>query len=770
MSRLKKLIKEALTIPPKKNCDCGGACCSTEITAPILKDNKFVYTSISEGLQYHIDNKIPLSNNIYRVGTKEYMELYKEARSLYSRNRLNVSEEDKYILTETNIGDFGIFEGKKVPLGIPMLNEGDEADEIAQAEFGLDYDQLGPKEQEWVRDEYENQHTFWRSSIKENIDIYDFLKKNREQILLDFGPLTYRTLQVQLMKGDEAWVRSWLVNKGYMDEEKLPFEEGKLNEDKRRQIQFKYVGSNARIKALLKNLKKGRDYDFGVGQGGLVLLDIDVRYLDQLVSILNKSRIPYKMVEGKLNESVIGVKTDRSFKPATLTKALDKAKIKYKFNRLSMTLSVLNLDKKYFETAKKIVDALGLNVMMATEVKIKTINEGKVYYEAGEKWVVYNTKTGKRIPNAGKFWTRSKDAKIFADKQKNAKVASDTWYMDTIYDEKEPTKSKFKKAGEKSGFDMRGLKESPMSEKQKLNEDEATDEELKREYDNILSREADLTRIYQNYRTEENWERLSIFRHKGRNLEKKLAKMGLIDSYLAEIIESKPQQSDSKAYYIYIKEGNKIKQWRVENILNEDFKKGDKVKYIGKKTIRTKLDPKKVYNVQDVVQDGEGGLTIVVNQYPVKAKDLKLAEDKVNFSKKEMTKLHKDGTIKKGGNKYTFTNEGKVYYEANMNSEILDVVEDLQTLIKKLKRDSDYKERPEVEKLFSYAGPIVKELHKLVEGKVNEAKDYVYSKSSQIPFVKRLLQSLQMGMGTKPLSDYQISVIIDALYRHKIIH
>ena len=178
MSRLKKLIKEALSTPPKKNCDCGGACCSTEITAPILKDNKFVYTSISEGLQYHIDNKIPLSNNIYRVGTKEYMELYKEARSLYSRNRLNVSEEDKYILTETNIGDFGIFEGKKVPLGIPMLNEGYDAyDEIAQAEFSMDYDQLGPNEQEWVRDEYDKQPS-GRDSIKENIDIYDFLKKN----------------------------------------------------------------------------------------------------------------------------------------------------------------------------------------------------------------------------------------------------------------------------------------------------------------------------------------------------------------------------------------------------------------------------------------------------------------------------------------------------------------------------------------------------------------------------------------------------------------
>jgi len=38
------------------------------------------------------------------------------------------------------------------------LNEGYDAyDEIAQSEFGMDYDQLGPNEQEWVQDEYDNQ-------------------------------------------------------------------------------------------------------------------------------------------------------------------------------------------------------------------------------------------------------------------------------------------------------------------------------------------------------------------------------------------------------------------------------------------------------------------------------------------------------------------------------------------------------------------------------------------------------------------------------------
>ena len=63
------------------------------------------------------------------------------------------------------------------------------------------------------------------SFIIENIDVYDFLKRNREQIELDHGNQTYRMLQVSLMMDEEAYVRDWLIKNGYMDEEKLPFEE-----------------------------------------------------------------------------------------------------------------------------------------------------------------------------------------------------------------------------------------------------------------------------------------------------------------------------------------------------------------------------------------------------------------------------------------------------------------------------------------------------------------------------------------------------------------
>ena len=73
-------------------------------------------------------------------------------------------------------------------------------------------------------------------------------------------------------------------------------------------------------------------------------------------------------VEGKLTESMIGIKTKSNFKPLQLKGALEKAGIKgFQMNRLSVTLTALKLDKKYFKKAKEIVDKLGLSVMMAKE-------------------------------------------------------------------------------------------------------------------------------------------------------------------------------------------------------------------------------------------------------------------------------------------------------------------------------------------------------------------------------------------------------------------
>ena len=131
MEKVKQLIEVALTKPSKTegcNCGCGG--CQRKKNAPILKESK-VSSLLSEGMSYHIDNKVPLFESEYRIGSDAHLSLIREGRKLYSRGLIEVSEMDRQIL-ETNLGHFGEYEGEIVPLDLPMLNE---AESIEEAEY-----------------------------------------------------------------------------------------------------------------------------------------------------------------------------------------------------------------------------------------------------------------------------------------------------------------------------------------------------------------------------------------------------------------------------------------------------------------------------------------------------------------------------------------------------------------------------------------------------------------------------------------------------------
>ena len=123
MTRLRSLIKEVLSQPKKKDCGCGCNDCGGK--APILTEGKVKHL-ISEGLQYHMDKKIQLHESVYRIGSEKHFELIREARALWVRGIIDVSEDDQAIL-ETNLGHFGMYEGEEVPLDMPMVNE--EVDE-----------------------------------------------------------------------------------------------------------------------------------------------------------------------------------------------------------------------------------------------------------------------------------------------------------------------------------------------------------------------------------------------------------------------------------------------------------------------------------------------------------------------------------------------------------------------------------------------------------------------------------------------------------------
>jgi len=129
MDKIKKLIKEAL-LNHKHDCGCGchGKCAK----APMLNENLGAKVIITENMQYHIDNKKALTENTFRYGSKAFLDLWAEARYLYSRDAINLSGEDKIIVETTHLGEYGLFEGEMVPLDLPIMEEMDKAisDEI----------------------------------------------------------------------------------------------------------------------------------------------------------------------------------------------------------------------------------------------------------------------------------------------------------------------------------------------------------------------------------------------------------------------------------------------------------------------------------------------------------------------------------------------------------------------------------------------------------------------------------------------------------------
>lgn len=123
-------------------CDCGCNIC--EDKKPVmLNENLAPREILSEGLKYHMDNNRPLTEHVYRAGSEKYFNLWAEARALYTRGILEVKGDDLEVLTETDLGHFGMFEGKKVPLDFPIeLNELETEEFLAAVEDEFDKETL----------------------------------------------------------------------------------------------------------------------------------------------------------------------------------------------------------------------------------------------------------------------------------------------------------------------------------------------------------------------------------------------------------------------------------------------------------------------------------------------------------------------------------------------------------------------------------------------------------------------------------------------------
>lgn len=90
-----------------------------------LNEQNFLYDSnikmLSENMQYHFENNIPIHENIFRMGSKSYFNLINEARDLLEENKVSfLNENDLWILKNTEIGYYDYYNGQKVPLDYPI--------------------------------------------------------------------------------------------------------------------------------------------------------------------------------------------------------------------------------------------------------------------------------------------------------------------------------------------------------------------------------------------------------------------------------------------------------------------------------------------------------------------------------------------------------------------------------------------------------------------------------------------------------------------------
>ena len=73
-------------------------------------------------LQYHLDNNLSLHEHVYRYSSDAFIQLFKEAREAHRNEDIKLSEEDLELLETTDIGEYGEYNGMKVPLDLPMIS------------------------------------------------------------------------------------------------------------------------------------------------------------------------------------------------------------------------------------------------------------------------------------------------------------------------------------------------------------------------------------------------------------------------------------------------------------------------------------------------------------------------------------------------------------------------------------------------------------------------------------------------------------------------
>ena len=77
---------------------------------------------VIEAIHFMTERNIPLMDNVFRPGSEKYYGFFKEARKLMENGTIQPDELTSEILN-TDLGEFAEYEGRMVPLDMPLIGD-----------------------------------------------------------------------------------------------------------------------------------------------------------------------------------------------------------------------------------------------------------------------------------------------------------------------------------------------------------------------------------------------------------------------------------------------------------------------------------------------------------------------------------------------------------------------------------------------------------------------------------------------------------------------
>jgi hypothetical protein len=198
-------------------------------------------------LQYHLDNNLSLHEHVYRYSSDKFVQLFAEAREAYENEDIELSEEDVELLETTDIGEYGEYNGMKVPLDLPMISPNYNP----LFEVGCMIDEM--IENEELIDE--------AASIDEMID-FDYIKELVESIGANINMDKFRkAVKLQNETFDHNGFEMLKASVDYIPEAEYRGKKVQLNKPKR--------GGSKKFYVYVKNPKTGNVKKVSFGDTGL---------------------------------------------------------------------------------------------------------------------------------------------------------------------------------------------------------------------------------------------------------------------------------------------------------------------------------------------------------------------------------------------------------------------------------------------------------------------------------------------------------------------